>query len=217
MAMTQLGNGLYNADHNEEALSVMEAKLSMLKRLGASEDQMLVIQGNLACTYQELGRLEEAMCLRRDVYSGRLKLNGEEDGETIREASNYASTLMELERFAEMKPLMRKLLPVARRVLGESHEVTLKTRYYSALALFNADGATLDDLREAVTTLEDTERIARRVFGGAHPLTGGVEESLRNARAILRARETLKHCETREPRSTPARRGRRRRRRRACN
>ena len=31
------------------------------------------------------------------------------------------------------------------------------------------DGATLDDLREAVTTLEDTERIARRVLGGAHP------------------------------------------------
>ena len=31
------------------------------------------------------------------------------------------------------------------------------------------DAATLDDLREAVTTLEDAERIARRVLGGAHP------------------------------------------------
>ena len=30
-------------------------------------------------------------------------------------------------------------------------------------ALYQDDGATLDDLREAVTTLEDTERIARRV------------------------------------------------------
>jgi len=43
--------------------------------------------------------------------------------------------------------------------------------------------ATLDDLREAVTTFEDTERTARRVFGGAHPLVMTIETSLRNARA----------------------------------
>ena len=52
------------------------------------------------------------------------------------------------------------------------------------------DGATLDDLREAVTIIEDTERIARRVFGGAHPLTTGIEDELQKARAALRARET---------------------------
>jgi len=38
--------------------------------------------------------------------------------------------------------------------------------------------ATLDDLREAVTTLEDAGRIARRVFGGTHPLTTGIEGEL---------------------------------------
>ena len=51
-------------------------------------------------------------------------------------------------------------------------------------------GATLDDLREAVTTLEDTKRIARRVLGGANPITEGIEDGLRDARAVLRARET---------------------------
>ena len=50
--------------------------------------------------------------------------------------------------------------------------------------------ATLDDLREAVTSLEDTTRIARRVMGGAHPLTVDIEDELRDARAALRARET---------------------------
>ena len=39
-----------------------------------------------------------------------------------------------------------------------------------AEALYKDTGATLDDLREAVTTLEKTERTARRVLGGAHPL-----------------------------------------------
>ena len=51
-------------------------------------------------------------------------------------------------------------------------------------------GATLDDLREAVTTLEDAKPIARRVLGGAHPTTKNIEEGLRIARAALRARET---------------------------
>ena len=59
-----------------------------------------------------------------------------------------------------------------------------------ALALSMDPVATLDDFREAVETLEDTARIARRVLGGAHPLTGGIEGQSREVRAALRARET---------------------------
>ena len=51
-------------------------------------------------------------------------------------------------------------------------------------------GATLDDLREALATLEDSARIARRVLGGAYPITVGVGQCLLGARAALRARET---------------------------
>jgi len=60
-----------------------------------------------------------------------------------------------------------------------------------AQSFYKDAGATLEDLREAVTTLEDVERIARRVFGGAHPLTLAIEDDLREARDALRARETL--------------------------
>ena len=81
-------------------------------------------------------------------------------------------------------------MPVARRVLGDNHGDTLRLRWNYADALYNDPGATLDDLREAVTTLEDAERIARRVFGSAHPTTAGVEGALRAARAKLRTRET---------------------------
>ena len=44
--------------------------------------------------------------------------------------------------------------------------------------------------REAVTTLEDTARTARRVIGDAYSLTMGIGISLRDARAALRARDT---------------------------
>jgi tetratricopeptide (TPR) repeat protein len=189
MAITQLGNGLFNAKHYEDAASVMEAQLSMLRRLGESEEAMLLVQGNLAGTYQALGRLEEALSMRQEVYSGRLELHGEENGDTIREAYNYANSLLDLQRFEEAKSLMRKMIPVARRVLGEEHRLTLKTRCIYAQSLHRDDVATLDDLREAVTTLEDADRIARRVLGGTHPLTTLIEPEMRIAQAALRARE----------------------------
>ena len=56
-------------------------------------------------------------------------------------------------------------------------------------ALRVADGATLDDLRESVATLEETERTARRVLGGAHPQVVQVGLCLRKARDALTARE----------------------------
>ena len=62
-------------------------------------------------------------------------------------------------------------------------------RWNYASALYDDPAATLDDLREAVSTLEDAGGITRRVFGGAHPLAKQIETALRNARATLRARE----------------------------
>ena len=79
-------------------------------------------------------------------------------------------------------------MPVAQRVLGESHDLTITMKWHYSWALCEDTAATLDDLREAVSTLEETERIARRVLGGAHPLTKGIEHNLQNARAALRAR-----------------------------
>ena len=102
----------------------------------------------------------------------------------------YASSLVKLERFEEARSLLRQTIPVARRVLGESRELTLELRWIFGEALYNDEGATLDDLREAVTTLAEITRTARRVMGGTHPLTVGIEGALREAWALLRAHET---------------------------
>ena len=66
----------------------------------------------------------------------------------------------------------------------------LSMRVVYGMAVYEDPDATLDDLREAVTTLEDAQRTARRVFGGANPLTKGIEHRVQIARAVLRARET---------------------------
>ena len=64
-------------------------------------------------------------------------------------------------------------------------------RWHYAHTLYEDTGATLNDVREAVTILEDIAGTSRRVIGGAHPLTEGIESHLRKSRAALRARETL--------------------------
>ena len=79
--------------------------------------------------------------------------------------------------------MLRKIMPVARRVLNAGDDLLLAMRWGFAVALARADGATLDDLREAVTSLEDTERTAqaRTQWGFGPP------------------------CDSREQRSAPAR------------
>ena len=40
-----------------------------MRRLGAPKESMLATQSNIATTYQNIGRFEEANCVLRDVYS----------------------------------------------------------------------------------------------------------------------------------------------------
>ena len=62
------------------------------------------------------------------------------------------------------------------------------------MTLYKDASASLDDLREAVTTLKESERTARRVFRGtrpeprwlgAHPFVEQVEYFLRESQGLL--------------------------------
>ena len=77
-AMMQLGNGLAEAKHHEDALPVQEAELAIHRRLGLPEEPEPSRRADQSCTRMQAGRNEEALRMLRDVYSGRLKLHGEE-------------------------------------------------------------------------------------------------------------------------------------------
>ena len=104
-------------------------------------------------------------------------------------ASNYTNLLIALQRFEEARSLLRKMIPVARRALGDNDEDTIRMRWNYAKTFFTNE-TTPDDLREAVATLEDTHRIARRVLGAAHPTCAElIGPKLQFARGFLCARE----------------------------
>ena len=207
MAINQLGNGLSEVEHHEDALIVGEAELAMERRRGAPKSTLLTVQSNIASTYQMLGRPEEALKLKQSVYSRFRMLHGDEHEDTLKAASNCASTLVDLQRFEEARELLHtttlrpsllsdtsvsflchRNLWVASRILGEEHRLTLKMRWIYAEARYKDVGSTLGDLREAVSTLEDTDQIAPRVFGSSHPIVVNIEQSLRKSRAILSTR-----------------------------
>ena len=186
-AMTQLGNGLCYVGNYTDALTVEEAQLSMMRRLGAPETNILIAQGNLATTYWEVGRIEEALRIERDVYSGRVRLYGEEHEDTLSTATNYAVSLKDQGHFDEAKALLRKTTPAAQRVLGSNDETTLRMRWLYAEALYKDPGATLNDLQESMEMLEDTTQTMRRVFGSAHPEVVNIQNCLETSRRVLAA------------------------------
>ena len=89
--------------------------------------------------------------------------------------------------------VLRKSIRVARRVLGENHTLTLTSTSLFAQTILHNPGATLDDIREAINTLEEMEPISRRALGIAHPLAVNIQSELQKARALLRAREAGKN------------------------
>ena len=69
-----------------------------------------------------------------------------------------------------------------------AHRPALRLNYAQTLYM-DVYGATLDDLHESVTTLEDLERRSQRVLGIAHPFTKGVAIDLFQARTELSLHE----------------------------
>ena len=118
LAMNLLGLGLQDAKHYKDALSVREAELSTMRRLGGAEQRMLSIMANIGTAYENLGQLEKGLGIKQQVYARHMELYGIEDerdphrSQQLRRLPSW-STAVE-----EAKALMRKTIPVARRVLA---------------------------------------------------------------------------------------------------
>ena len=145
---------------------------------------MLGVQSNLASTLMDLGRLEEAVRMLKEVYASRVRLFGH-DEDSLLSALSLSIALVRAGNASESMTLSRPLLPVARRVLGADHENTLRLAHAYVYAVLDCAAASRDELIFAEKLLEDTARRFRRVFGISHPGTPRAE------RDLVRLRERL--------------------------
>ena len=192
-AMTQLGNGLFDAEKNGEALVVREAELSLLRRTGRDETDpnVLVMQGNIAQCYKHLGQIEKSFAIEQRVYRMQRAILGDDHENTRISAMNIARTLAEgLNRHKEAARFLRKEMPPLMRNISRDHANAIKLQLYLANCLSTGNDASWADLREAVAILEDLNPRARRVFGPQHPETLAGEFALSYARRKLAAVDT---------------------------
>ena len=105
---------------------------------------------------------------------------------TLIGAGNLAATLVDtLQQFDEAKAFLRDRIPEAIRALGKDHDITFKLRRMYAQSLYENDGASREDVTEAIATLEDIDRRGTRVYGPAHPQAVSTRNRLAEARETL--------------------------------
>ena len=179
-ALNLLAGGLYSVKNFKEAASVHETQLSLSRRLGASKQNILMMQSNLSNLYEVLGRREEALQMLREVYNAWLKLNGPRDRATLKSACDLAGHMISNSLLDEAKQFLSEQIPLALKVLGPDDMETLKMRWRYALALGDPK-----DYDETVAILEDVARRSRRVFGDLNPMTTSAERGLRQVRERL--------------------------------
>ena len=80
-------------------------------------------------------------------------------------------------------------MPTTRRAFGESDALTLELRLDYARVFYEADGATIGDICEAINTLVELESTARHIFGNASPLVDSIERALLDAKITRHNRE----------------------------
>ena len=204
LAMNTLGNGLDSVNHDEDALSMCEALLSTLQRVGAPEEDILTIRANVAKGYSRLGRLEQSLELHREVYARLVILKS--DRIFLNNGLNLSVLLFDMKRYGETKAFLRKLVPKARRTLGADHETCTKLHWNYADALFRDNSASRDDIVEAVSILDELHGMTRRVYGTAHPVTEGIQRSLTAAQKRRRGPGTPGAAGARRPHTRRRRR-----------
>ena len=135
---------------------------------------------------ERVGRHDEALRLRRDLYARSSTLYGNASDKTLLRAANLASSLIEARAFDEATPFLRQQVPVANQALGLDHVRALTLASLLSFALRNNPDATRDDLRESESIAVNVLQRQRRVLGPAHPKTKASERTLSLIRKQLK-------------------------------
>ena len=200
-AFNQLATSLARAGRSAEALSLFEEFLVVTRRAVESDflPELAVIdcETNMGSCLHELGRSDEALALRKKVYSRTVTLLGTKHPNTLMDANNLAGSLIaSKDHIAEGVRFCREQVPLAESVLGPADETTLMLRWKLGRAIVLNNGAVTgadydvlladyEVILEAETILKDTVARARQVLGERYPLTMRIDAELGRVRYVL--------------------------------
>ncbi|KEP45630.1 kinesin light chain [Rhizoctonia solani 123E] len=139
---------------------------TMKQVLGKDHPNTLDSMNNLACTYTNLGRHEDARSLHSETLDIRKRVLGKDHPDTLASMNNLANTYINLGRHEDARLLHSETLDIRKRVLGKDHPDTLSSMNNLACTYTN-----LGRHEDARSLHSETLDIWKRVLGKDHPDT----------------------------------------------
>ena len=137
----------------------------------------------MANCLSKLGRLDNALELRREIYESKAGTPYDRCRARSAAVTNFAVALYKAKQFAESRALLLEEMPEALRFYGPDDPDYLYMRYVFARVIILHKGLAVK--REAVQIIEDVYLTSRRVLGPSHPKTEMYHQTLQPWRERL--------------------------------
>jgi tetratricopeptide (TPR) repeat protein len=162
--------GTWTVDHATTAAAIAH------ESLGSEHLLTLFARGNLASSYWQAGRTQDAITLQEEIVDDAERLLGPEHPSTLRSRANLGSSYSDAGRTQDAIRIEERVLDDAERLLGPEDTMTLRARGNLAIS-YAQDGRT----QEAITLLEQAVADLERLLGEKHPYTLTTRGNLANA------------------------------------
>ncbi|WP_328978415.1 tetratricopeptide repeat protein [Streptomyces canus] len=161
------GNSLLHAGLAASATAYWQHAATNSERLlGEDHPDTLTARNNLAASYGQAGRIDEAIGLLERVVVDHERVLGEDQPDTLTSRGNLAASYRQAGRIDEAIGLLKRVIAECERVLGEDHPHTLTARGHLAVSYRQAGR-----IDEAIGLLKRVIADDERVLGADHPDT----------------------------------------------
>ena len=149
-------------------------------------------RGLIADCLSKLGRHDECLAARREIWAASRHIGRRGDSELVNygAAIDLGCSLLEddpMSSISEAIELTRELIPLALEEYGPHGSITNKLRHILAIALCSLPRLSLDSMIEGEAILTDVVRVSARALGPEHPDTPDLYRRLAGVRAYLEA------------------------------
>jgi tetratricopeptide (TPR) repeat protein len=177
--MSFLGPGLRAAGRQEEAITVLSSLLDTMRRDGTryTSREFLTYQGNLANCYDDIGRFDEALDMRRKIYA----VSGD-----LLHSLNIVGSLLKVRSYKEAREFSRRQVLPRLNEVGANHLATFNAKLSFTSAILSDIESPRKDLREAEALLDELVPKLKRVLGDSHPYTQMGITNLQTARVRVK-------------------------------
>lgn len=151
----------------EQALTLYRALL------GEEHPATAMIMNNLAVTYEDRGKIKEALTLHQKALAIRRSTLGENHLETAFSLNNLASLYQEQGKHEQALTLLKEALAIQLQVLGDEHP-TIGTTLVSLGTICHGQ----EQYEEALAFYQQALVIRRKALGNKHPETLAIMSSM---------------------------------------